>query len=70
MDTDAQMARLLEVSVRPSPLFTKDSEAGRKVHDFLMANYGYTGRIYIKKLLELGRPAIYSMIQEQSATFR
>ena len=69
MDTDAQMARLLEVSIRPSPLFTKDSEAGRKVHDFLMANYGYTGRTFIKNLLELGRPAIHSMIQEQSATF-
>jgi hypothetical protein len=58
MDTDAQMARLLEVSVRPSPLFTKDSSAGKKVHQFLNSNYGTAGRVFIKKLMELDHSSL------------
>lgn len=69
LDTDAQMARLLEVSVRPSSLFTKDSEAGRKIHDFLLCHYGYAGRVFIKKLLELGYPALQAIIADANATF-
>ena len=69
MDTDAQMARLLEVSVRPSLLFTKDSEAGRKINDFVLANHGYAGREFVKKLLELGPSACRSIIADAGASF-
>lgn len=69
MDTDAQMARLLEVSVRPSPLFIKDSEAGRKINEFLLNNYGHTGREFIKKLMELGPVATRTIIAEATSTF-
>jgi hypothetical protein len=69
LDTDAQMARLLEVSVRPSLLFTKDSEAGRKINDFVLANHGYAGREFVKKLLELGPSACRSIIADAGASF-
>ena len=54
LDTDAQLARILEVSVSSSKLFTRDSTAGRKVYEFITANYGHAGRAFITKLLELG----------------
>ena len=69
MDTDAQMARLLEVTVKPSPLFTKDSDAGRKVYDFLNSTYGHVGRAFIKNLLELGPSALKTIIADANATF-
>jgi hypothetical protein len=69
MDTDAQMARLLEVSVKPSPLFTTGSEAGKKVYDFLTNNYGHVGREFIKKLLELGPTTIKTIVADANASF-
>lgn len=70
LDTDAQLARLLEVSVRPSPLFVKDSEAGRKIYTFLNSNYGHVGRTFVKKLLELGPQGIRAAIAESNGRFQ
>lgn len=69
LDTDAQLARLLEISVHPSPLFVKDSEPGRKIYAFLASNYGVAGRIFVKKLLELGPVGVQAAIAEATATF-
>ena len=69
LDTDAQMARILEVSVPPHPMFVKDSAAGRKVYEFLMANYGQVGVVFIAKLLELGADGIRAAIAEATASF-
>lgn len=70
MDTDAQLARILEVSVPPSKLFTKDSTAGRKIYEFINANYGHVGREFIKRLLELGETGIRAAIAQATADFR
>jgi hypothetical protein len=69
LDTDAQMARILEVSVPSHPMFTKDSMAGRRIYQFLMGNYGHIGRAFISKLLELGPDGCKAAIAEATATF-
>ena len=69
LDTDAQLARLLEVSVPVHPMFVQGSNAGRKVYEFLIDNHGHVGRVFLKKLLELGEPAIRAMIAEATNTF-
>ena len=70
LDTDAQLARILEVSVPPSKIFTKDSTAGRKVYEFVTANYGLVGREFIKRLLELGETGIRAAIAQATEDFR
>jgi hypothetical protein len=69
LDSDAQMMRLLELTVEPHKMFTKDSNGGRKVYEFLMANYGLAGREFIKKLLAIGPEGIQAMIAEATAAF-
>ena len=70
LDTDAQLARILEVSVPPSKIFTKDSTAGRKVYEFITNNYGLVGREFLKKLLELGDTGIRAAIAQATEEFR
>jgi hypothetical protein len=69
METDAQLARILEVSVPPVPVFSRDSSAGRKVYEFVNAHYGYAGQEFIKQLLALGPERIRELIAEATATF-
>jgi len=70
LDSDAQMARLLEISVTPCPLFTNGSNAGRMMYGFLNDHYGAAGRAYIKKLLELGPDGIRAAIADAVETFK
>lgn len=70
LETDAQMARLLEVSVPASPLFSKDSDAGQKIYSHLMSNYGHAGRVYLAELVRLGDTEIRKLIDEARAEFR
>lgn len=69
LDTDAQLARILEVSVSSSKLFTRDSTAGRKVYEFITANYGHVGRAFITKLLELGETGVRAAIAQATVDF-
>jgi len=69
LDTDAQMARLLEVTVPPHELFTKNSEAGRNIYNFITSNYGYIGHTYLSKLIEIGSDGIRAMIAEATDKF-
>lgn len=70
LDTDAQMARILEVSIPSHKLFTRDSTAGRKFYNFTMDNYGTVGHAFITKLLELGPEGIRAAITEATETFQ
>jgi len=70
LDTDAQLARILEINVPPSKLFTRDSTAGRKVYEFITNNYGHVGRVFISKLLELGEAGVRAAIAEATTNFR
>ena len=69
LETDAQMARILELEVAPHVLFSGDSIAGKKIHTFVTSNYGNIGREFIKRLIDLGPAAIRAMIAEASETF-
>ena len=69
LDTDAQVARLLEVSVPASPLFTRDSTAGRKLYNFVNSNYGHAGRAFVRQLLEMGHAGVQAMLSEATDTF-
>ena len=69
LDTDAQMARLLELTVPPADLFTRNSEAGRKIYEALHSHYGHAGKKFIHNLLSMGEEGIQSAIAEASDTF-
>lgn len=69
LDTDAQMARILEVAFASHPMFTNDSAAGRKIHNFITTNYGFIGREFIKRLIDLGPSVVRGMIAEASEDF-
>lgn len=69
LDTDAQMARILEVAVPVSPIFARDSFGGRKIYEFITSNYGHVGRVFISKLLELGEEGIRAAIAEATKNF-
>lgn len=69
LDTDAQMARLLEVTVPPHELFTKSSSAGRNLYNFVTNNYGHAGHTFINKLMEIGSEDIRAMVAEATDTF-
>lgn len=70
LDTDAQMARLLEVSVEPNRLFINGSDAGRRIYTKINEHYGHIGREFVKKLLELGPDGIRAAIAEAVDTFK
>lgn len=69
LDTDAQMARLFEVSVEPHKMFTKDTSAGRAVYNFVTSHYGTAGRAFISKLLELGEDNVRTIVSEATKMF-
>ena len=64
LDTDAQMARLLEITVPQSAVFTRNSEAGRKIYEAIHANYGHAGRLFVKNLVEMGEDGIKPLLQK------
>jgi len=66
-ETDAQLARLLELSIDPSPLFTNGSDAGRKLYEVVTRNYGHVGLEFAKRLVVLGEEAIQDMIAAHTA---
>jgi hypothetical protein len=69
LDTDAQAARLLELSVPVHPMFAKGSEAGRKVYNFLHTHYGHAGKVFLKNLMNLGADGIRAAIAEATDKF-
>ena len=68
LETDAQMARLLEFNFPVHPLFNSP-DAGRKIHGFLTTNFGTAGPVIIKHLLELGEQGIRAMIDAHREEF-
>jgi hypothetical protein len=70
LDSDAQMARLLELSVIPNKLFTNASDAGRRMYNTINEHYGHAGREFVKKLLELGRDEVRAIISHAVDNFK
>ena len=69
IDTDAQMARLLEVKVPAHTLFKQDTTAGQKIYTHLMKNYGHAGREFVKELVKIGDARLREMIEEARTSF-
>jgi len=69
IDTDAQMARLLEVRVPAHILFKQSTTAGQTIYENLMKNYGHAGREFLKELVRLGEPKLREMIEDARKTF-
>lgn len=67
--TDAKLARLLEFTVQPHPLFTKNSTVGRQIHAFLMNNYGFVGQEFMRQLMSMGAGAMKAMLDHSIAEF-
>lgn len=67
--TDAQLMRLLEVTVEPHPVFADGTTGGRKIFQFITSNYGWIGPRFVKYLLAMGPVAIKEMIDEAVRTF-
>lgn len=68
-ETDAQLARLLELKLEPSPVFSKGSDAGRKLYRLFTGNYGHAGRDFITRLMGMGEAACRTMIQNTMDEF-
>jgi len=68
-ETDAQMARLLELSLDSSDLFTKSTDVGRKFYDTVTRNYGHVGLKILTWLVSMGEDAIRKMIADHMVYF-
>ena len=69
MDTNAQMARLIEVPLYPHPLFSDTSEGGKMIYRHLEENHGVAGEAYAIALIKLGEKEIRRRIIECEKTF-
>lgn len=69
VETDAQMARLLEVRIPPHILFKQDTTAGQQIYANLMKNYGHAGLEFLKELVRIGEPRLREMIEEARKAF-
>jgi hypothetical protein len=69
LETDAQLARILEVNLDPVAAFSRDSTVGRKVYEFVNTNYGHAGRQFIHNLLQLGPEQIRTLIEQATSSF-
>ena len=68
-ETDAQLARLLELRVDPSPLFAEGTDAGRKLHRLFTENYGHAGREFLERLMQIGEQGIRALLAAAFADF-
>lgn len=69
MDTDAQMARLLEIDVPVHPLFKRSSDAGRMVATFLAENHGVVGEMFIMACMRIGADGLRALIKKHAEAF-
>jgi|688.fasta_scaffold00761_30 hypothetical protein len=69
-ETEAQMARLLEINIPSHPLFSRDSNAGKMIYNHIHNNYGHIGRAFVSKLLELGPQSLKDMINRHYDLFK
>jgi hypothetical protein len=67
MESDAQMVRLLELNVPPTDVFSDNSAAGTMIFRAITENYGFAGREFVRKLLELGPAKVKELVQAAPA---
>lgn len=70
MESNAQLARVLELQVHKHKVFSKSSEAGRKIYHFVTNNYGHIGKKYLLRLVKMGESGIKAVIQDAIDNFQ
>lgn len=61
-ETDAQLARLLELRVDASPVFSKGTDTGRKLHRLFTNHHGHAGRMFLERVMAIGEHGIRAML--------
>ena len=69
IETDAQMARLLEVEIPMHKLFEESSNAGRTIANFLQDNHGYIGDALVRIFLSMGEVELRRRIKDTTEKF-
>lgn len=69
-ETDAQMARMLELSLDSSAVFTDSTDVGRKFYDTVTRNYGHAGQMVLCWLVDMGEERIIKMIADHMVEFQ
>jgi len=69
-ETDAQLARLLELHVPASPLLASNSDVGRKFYQLFTENYGWAGREFLRCLMVLGESGIRAAMAQAADEFK
>lgn len=70
LESDAQMARLLEITVAQHKLFTKSTDAGKRIYDFITTRYGEVGHVFLEHLVGLGEAGIRAALDEHRSRFQ
>jgi len=69
-ETDAQLARLLELRVDASPLFSAGTDVGRKLHRLFTQNYGHAGRMFLERVMQIGEQGIRAILANAFEEFQ
>ena len=59
---EAQLARLIELKVEKSPIYRDGTDAGRQLHHLFTENFGWAGRAFLDRLMQLDEQSIRAMI--------
>lgn len=70
LETDAQMMRLLEITLNRSPIFTKSTTVGRQIYNFVTTNYGTIGQEIAAHLLSIGDEDLRVLLAAHVPMFR
>lgn len=69
MESDAQMARLLEITMNPHPLFTRSTDAGKRIYDFITSHHGAVGQAFLDALVAMGEAGIRAAMASHRERF-
>lgn len=69
-ETDAQLARMLELSLESSKIFTDSTDVGRKFYTTVTRNYGHVGQQILLTLVAMGEVAVTKMIADHMLAFQ
>lgn len=70
LDSDAQMARLLEINIPVHRMFKQGSDVGKEIYNHLNAHYGHAGKVFVTHLLSLGEAGIRQLLTDGAARFK
>ena len=68
-ETDAQRARLIDIPVPSSRLFSQNSDAGRTIYGLTNTNYGWLGKWFIILCLSKGRDVVVAEMEAYRIEF-